>query len=686
MTSRFSVGAPNRTCLPRWFTAPLAVALATTLALALVGLPLAMAGWFHPPIVIPLWIIVAVLFSLVAWRHLPADDGVPSRAEHALTALVVVGAAAYAIWTGVNHGQHLIVDRDPGVYLVTGAWLGEEGNLRLDGTEGPFDTPTLRPNGAGFSPNSSDSLSPQFPHLTAVVLATASWVDDRAMLVTNAIIGGAVLLCVYAVASAFMSAFWAASAAGLLALTFPFVYFTRDTYSEPLAALLLFGGLWLLSIAWQRANIPLGCIAGALLGATCMVRIDGLLLMVPLVAVLIIEWRAAEAPGRRWALGALGSMLATATVGVLETRFYSEAYFREDLQPRLPALIAATAAAGIAAALLTRHLWRRSGASDEAPRSALKVVTAVALAGAAGVVLWAATVRPDPSGLPETSDDLPVGSIILDLLDQAETLSYRWLEWYLGRVGVAAGVVALLVLTACALLDGRYRAARPVAGVALATTLVYLVSPTITPEQVWAMRRFVAASIPGLLIALAWGADRVWGIRGGGVLRWAGPSVAVCLVGVTAFATASATSPIRLVRDGVPMLQVVNQICDVADDEPSAILVSRDNLMSITMPESLRTWCDVPTAGAGNTTNAAEVEALARAWEAEGRRLLVLSIQPEPFEGGLEGQDIELPAVALSTVEPTITRRPEALAPDRRAVKGEHSVLTPHLLVVDPAD
>jgi hypothetical protein len=681
-----TVGAPARTCLPRWFSVPLALGLMVALALALVGLPLAMAGWFHAPIVIPAWLLASVLLSVLVWRHLPSDDRAPSRAEHVVTALVVVGAGVYALWTGLNHAQHLIVDRDPGVYLTTGAWVGKEGNLRVGGLEGPFaEDPGLRPSGSGFSPNDDGSLSPQFPHLTAVVLGTASWLDERAMFVTNALVGGAVLLCVYAVASTLMRPFWAASAAGLLALTLPFSYFTRDTYSEPLAALFLFGGLWLLASSWDRPSVSLGCIVGALLGATCMVRIDGLVSLVPLAAVLVIELRAETSPRRSWAIAALVAMLATAAVGVLETRVFSTSYYDAALRERLPPVVGGVLVAGIAAVVLTRRLWHRSGGPDETPTGLLKWATGALVVGVAGVVIWTATVRPDTSGLPETSADIVVG-MALDLLDQAETLSYRWLEWYTGRFSLAVAFVALLALTAYALLDARLRHARAFAGMVLATTILYLISPHITPEQVWATRRFIVVTVPGLLIALAWAADRLWSIRPREPLRWVGATAAVALIAVTAATTAWATRPLRAVRDGVPMHLVVEHICDVVDDEPSALLVSRDNLMSVTMPESLRVWCEVPVAGAGNDTNSDDVEALARAWEAEGRQLFVLSIQPAPFDGGLTGRDIELPVVALRTAEPTITRRPEALVPDQRAVKGEGSVLTPHLLEVDPND
>lgn len=55
------------------------------------------------------------------------------------------------MWNGVYHAQHLVVERDPGVYLVTAKLLSDDRGLDIDGPTGAFeDEEGIRPVGAGF--------------------------------------------------------------------------------------------------------------------------------------------------------------------------------------------------------------------------------------------------------------------------------------------------------------------------------------------------------------------------------------------------------------------------------------------------------------------------------------------------------------------------------------------------------
>jgi hypothetical protein len=288
-------------------------------------------------------------------------------------------------------------------------------------------------------------------------------------------------------------------------------------------------------------------------------------------------------------------------------------------------------------------------------------------AGLLGLFAWMALLRPSVEGIPELAAD--ASGRVLDLLEPLSTITYRWLVWYLGPVGVAVALVALVALAATALLRDRDRLSLALPGVVLTTTVLYLLSPNITPDHPWAMRRFLAVSIPGLLIAQGWALDRMWSWRPRS-LRAVGPAAAVLVACATTFAVVDTSRPMREVEVGRGSLDAVEELCDLTGEAPTAILLAPEALYNATLPKAIRAWCGVPVAGAAPEITPAEVQRLADAWALEGRRLLVVSASGSPFEG-LGGPVRDVSDSPLFAPEMTLTRRPERLAPDTRLVPGD---------------
>lgn len=666
--------------LPAWFSLPLVAVLCTLTVFMLVGLGFAMAGAFLP---LPVVLTSAVVSVLALRRILPAvPRGPVTRGTHVVVGIVVLGSTLVAAYNVSNHAEHLVVNRDPGIYLTTARWLAAEGDLRVERFDETFgDASVVFASVPGFSSPDADPNYPQFPHGLPVVLAGAGWLDAALILVLNPVIASLALLCVFAAGVQAMRPFWAAAATGMLAATFPFVFMARDTYSEPLATVLLFGGLWLLALR-GRPRPALGAMTGVLLGAVCVVRIDGLVSLIPVAAVLALWLRHARRQGDRARVRSIAATaagaLATTGYGLVDTRFFSPDYFRGDLEPRLWALLAAIGAATVAGYVLAPLFWE----IDEPrwrPRSLLRGATLAAGFGLAGALTWMATVRPAASGVPELASE--VTGRLIDLQDQVGTLSYRWQEFYLGRPGTALGFLGLLGLTGAALLRGRDAAPLALPGVILSTTMLYLVSPNITPDQVWAMRRFVAITIPGLLLGAMWLAGRVWQQRHGR-LRLAGPVLALGIVAVTAVPVAETTSPLRSVRIGHPSHALVDSICELATAEPSAVLVADEGLLNFTMPMTIRSWCGVPAAGAATELGDDVLTDMAARWADEGRRLLVLSASGEAVDRSIRDTVYRLHPAALAEPEVTLTREPRALVPDHSIVKAPGGVLRLQLIEV----
>ena len=77
--------------------------------------------------------------------------------------------------------------------------------------------------------------------------------------------------------------------------------------------------------------------------------------------------------------------------------------------------------------------------------------------------------------------------------------SLVWHSWYLGPLALAAGIVGVALLTR-EVLRGRRGPIGLVAVAFLPVAAVYLANPSIFPEQIWVMRRFLPLVIPGFVL------------------------------------------------------------------------------------------------------------------------------------------------------------------------------------------
>jgi glycosyltransferase involved in cell wall biosynthesis len=689
---------------PRWLALPLVGLLALVVAAALVGVTSAVLGWFTPAVVATGTVVLGLPATVVAIRAVPRWSS--SRGSHAAAALVVAAAVAITAWNGANHGEHLVADRDPGVYLTTARHLVDDGDLLVPGPVGPFaDAPGIAPNGVGFSPIRGDgTLEPQFPHLTPVLLAIGGWVGELGLFLVTPLEAGLGLVLVYAWAGAVVGPRWAAPAAVTAGLTMPFMVFARDAYSEPITTVLAFGGLWLLHLAHRSGRLSLWLLGGLAIGATNMARVDSYLYLAPIALALALAIRLAPSERRRdTALGALWCGLGvavTSAVALWDTITLTGRYFEVGLGHRLPLMLGAAVVAGLVGWFGGPRLWARAdvdaGAPELRPTPLLRGGLAAFVVGWAAFFAWAWWVRPDLPGLPPVAVE---GVNILSYLPQAATLSVHWLSWYLGPVPLAA---ALAGLAWSVVRLGRGPRLEPAVvaglGAVLVTLLLYLWSPNITPDHPWAMRRFSAVALPGLVVGISAAGRALWSASGSyrrttvGPRRtaatWLGSGLALATVAASMVTVAAITWPTREARAQIPMRERMHEICDVL--EPAdAVLVPIDGILALMMSVPVGVWCDVPSAGGTVTLEAVDVARLAVEWDAEGRRLVVLSSSETPVFNTLRGAGIVTRAIDLepiypTAIEPTITSRPTEVVVDGRLGKGPDGEITFHLYVIDP--
>lgn len=674
--SRRSGGGRAVTPLPAWFRHLVVAGLLAITGTGVSGLVLALLGIFEP-IPVAAAATVTVAAALVLWyrswsRSRPGTTDAGRTATptaRKVTVLVLLGALAVTAFNARYSGQHLVTNRDAGSYNVTATLLADGGDLLFESREGPFgEHPELRHTGFAFYDTRDDGrLYAQFLHLLPVLLAVASWVGGLTLLfTTNALLGGLALLAVFALATRFLRPWPAALATGALAVTIPQVWFSRDSYTEILSQALLFGGLWLLLMAREDFSPGRGFLAGAVLGAMAATRIDGFVILVPLTAYAVAEWMLADdvrapRPRRVFAMSVGVGTLLTAGLGLLDGRWRSPVYLG-DLESSVTDqawVIGAALGAGLLVGVLRhpmRRLARRFGRAHGPIATLAAAGVVVAAAAAAARPLFQEALG-TPNGLVEALQ-VRDGLTVEPARTYAE-YSFHWMGWYLGPIVLAAAVVALAVLA-------WWVVRRPsVTGVLvvsafLVPTVAYLWRPSITPDHLWAMRRFLPVTLPGLVVLAFWAFDqgwyRQWPARRLG--RAVKPVVGAAVVSTFAF-LAVALWPLRTARDEVPMRDLIDATCERVDG--AAVVVLDGGNLGNAWPQAVRSWCDVPTARAAPELGPEYFRELAREWRAEGRELVLLHSAAVPFDAEGDVYTEFVDEITILRPEQTLDRRPDRL-------------------------
>jgi hypothetical protein len=633
---------PSDGALPGWFSVSLRAVLSSILGLSLVGLPAAILGVFRAEVVLPVAVALAAVIAF-SWQRrasAPISSHIPS-----LAALLVVGG-----FTALNvkySSEHLLVERDPGVYVATAAWLASSGGLIFPSLEGPFaDAEGLRVNGAGFY-GIGGIIYPQFLHMLPVLMGSAAWLGGTAMaLRANAVLGGVALLAMFAFATRLLRPWWALAAVAGTAALLPQVYFSRDAYSEIPTQLFLFAGLWALWDADRDSDPVRGLIAGVFFGATCLARIDSFLYLIPLTAYL---WVRIIGGGRvRFALAVATGVIPVAGLGLIDGFLRSPGYLG-DLWPQVLLILIALGLVTLlgAVAWLASDVVKRAFIGLRRRRRVIHLILATALVAAALFAYW---IRPR-LGPPPAVEGGPTTA-----LARLSVFSFRWLSWYVGPVALAAGIGGVVLLLGDMLRSGAFAGRiMPFLGSVGLTSGLYLWNPSIAPDHIWAMRRFVPIVLPGLMICAMVLSSHLWMTRTV-VLK----ALALALVVASLAFPLQVLLPLRAVRAQAGVVEAVDRLCAGIGPE-AAVLVARQQFLHLVLPQTIQALCNVPVASEGLSDH--PIEELAAAWAREGRDLFLVSAAP-PGRGSSR-LIVEMPVLDL---EQTHRERPNEM--QRRVPPG----------------
>ncbi|HET7279703.1 MAG TPA: hypothetical protein VFJ22_16620 [Dermatophilaceae bacterium] len=654
----------------------LAAALWVVLASVACG-ALALAGVWQPVVGLTALLVAAA----AAWR---VTNGLPSRALPLWVAAALVAiAVGSGVWASMTHSEQVLPRRDSASYLQSAIDLATHHrrpiSVDVDSIGGPdvlripgvtLASPAFYQTGSAADP----AIQPQFMVGPSAVYSAAWWVGGpKGAFLAPAWAAALAVLAIGVLVATTLGPRWSPLAAFSVALTFPWVHTARSTYSEPLAMLVLLGGLLGMAVAGRRtitevASRRAGLLGGVLVGGTALVRADGLretILVLPVVALSAVQRRPFAKPLL------MGAGIATA-VAVAAGLALSSQYLGSIAGSLVPlvglgVVMAILSWAGIA--LARRGLRLPALVQAWLPRTLAGVVLLVGVA-LASRPLWQ-VVRQSP--------DDPGSHVVAGLqqrqglpIDGGRTYAEHTVTWLAWWVGPLALVIALVVLAALAHRgSSRWVEGRRLAGwvgpliVASGSTLLTLYRPGITPDHPWADRRLLFA-LPLVAVLVTCAAAT---LTRRATRRMPVPFMAVVSVGTSLallVPTAMATWPHRAERVEAGELAAVDAVCrSVA---PGDLLLMVDSRAANEWPPVLRGQCGVQalsTTSALRSDPAALRSAVAQvraAASSRGHRLVLLAADSPASLAALGAGGIRQVANTSVLEDPRLLeRRPDHL-------------------------
>jgi hypothetical protein len=611
----------------RWLAIlPDAVA-AGVAGLCAAAVTLLMLGAFHPLAVL----VVAggaglVLAVAAAWRPPPV-----ARRERAPLVLALSLCAAAGLVNAALSSEFVFNQRDPAIYAATARWLVDHPSLDIETRPDVFgDLPGLEAASNGFERAAPGQVYAQGAPALPAVLAIGGWVGGNGMLLrVNAALGAGFLLALFGLTRRVAGAWPALAVTAVMAVSLPFLAFTRSPYTEPVTGLLVLGGL---SVLWraQREDRPLRfAVAGTILGSTALVRIDGYTALLALVVVATVSLASAPA-ARRWRTACCFAALFAPVLVLGGLALTALAIHSADYLANLrSALLAVALAAGGLAAAGGATIWATGQhpsvlVSADRHRRRLGTAAGMAVLAAALVLasrpLWFVSRLAPPDSRAETEAWQRAFHQPVDGARSYDEATLTWLAWYHGWPAVILGVLGLAWLVRRTVAR-RQGLPLPVLLVVGSVALLYLNRQGIFPDHIWAMRRFLPVVVPGLLLGVAV-VLRCLAARGRG-----GTIAAIATWVVVLATTAGVSAPLAGQREYVGQLAEVERVCQAVGRDGALLLTG--GFPASGYLQTFRSFCGVPVQSASGLGQP-ELAAAASAAEAAGRTLFLGHLEMTP--------------------------------------------------------
>lgn len=585
---------------------------------------------FHPYFVFPL---LAILVA-ASWRLTPSRldvsglfAGSRERTVRARSAARFRGAVDWAligtvaaillvaIWVLIQlpyFSEQVAITRDPGIYTVRAFWLLNHASPDVTLTDQLLHLKAAVPD-ALIDFGAETGRGVRYLQSTTVVpgmLAAAGWLGGPSLLMQgDVLIGGSGLIAVYAVSRRLAGPLFGLVPMVALAASMPMVAFSRVPFTEPLsmvAVMTCLLGLWQ---GYREDRTALWLLAGAGAGGVALTRIDGWLVIIG-GAVGFGIWGAfaITTRSRRRILAALGwyslAALVVGGLGLTDLIFHSPDYFVVLRPSAFPLMVGAPATMVLAAVVtVLPGLPSLSGWLGTHAR-----VVAIVLVAVVGAVMVVMLIRPLFEQLRFVDDQAVQAAnearqqaegLVIDPSRSYDEQSLTWMSWYLGwPTVILAGLAGLRAIQQAV---RRRRAGLVlVVSVIAVNSALYLNNVSITPDQVWAMRRFLPVILPGGLLLVGWmlseafQARETWGTKLFG--RLGRRRIPVVTTLIVLFAVGVAVYPVKVwrtglftVREWAGQYDLVQQICTEVGNQK--VLLLGGNPPTGSYQPSLRAIC-----------------------------------------------------------------------------------------------
>ena len=672
-----------------WFNQVTLLPVLLAMAWLIPGTALLMAGRLRPaPLVLISAPLAVILIAAVGRREpgqrlITAPGRRPARpGGRGLDRLVGPrghdrGGSRLGAWQIRLNSPQVIVTRQPGALFQVAYWIAGHGSLPIPESLRDFGGahPGLTFASTGLAAGHG-GLVPQFASGLAIVTAGGWWIHGMTTAaLVSPVLGALAVLTFGGLAGRLTGPQWAPPAAVVLAVTLPEQYTSRSAFAEPLAQLLLLGGLclvadsltiragrswlpsypeWLRWPGWLspgRAAAALGGLALGLAALASLSVLPDLIPVIPFVGLL-------AAAGRPQALPLGLGVLAGAGYAIAATWLTAPAALAAPGFPVRQASLIATGVAVATVAAVAVAAWPRARAwvgrliprllRWRLPEVAAALVPAALLAFLIRPSLQTAHWNPGPgtTGYIGALQKL-LGLPVQPTRSYAEDSLY-WVIWYIGIPALLlAGFGMALLVRRCvrALLrwadaDGAARAWGLPLMIFAWTAVIVLWNPNTAPDQPWASRVLVPLVVPGFIVGAVWVAawlDRRARERGAGltavslaaacfVLAMVVPT-AVTTFGITLSQSGSghsgpAATGLGVTRTGAGQTAAVQELCGAMSARMSVVIL--DRVAAGEFAQVIRGMCGVPVGVLAGAPEA-QVQAVIRGIAGAGREPVLLA-------------------------------------------------------------
>lgn len=629
------------------------------LCLGVVSLCAVLLDAFTPLVVVPATIVAIALTARAGASPIALNCGAVLS-----TVVALVFVAAWVVLNLPYVSEFVIVYRDPGFLALQALWLDDNPMSEISvGAAGHVAEVVTRATAStGAFDLRGDVLYAQGNKMFPAILATTGWVrGEFSVLAGNLAIGGAGLLAVFAVGRRLIGNWWGLVPMAALGLSLPYIWFSRAAYTEPLTMTFVLGGLVVGLSALRTGRRVEYVMTGALLGGAAAARIDGALVVVAMIAALSVVCAATVDAGARRAARirfglALTPALLLTALGYWDIRQQSPAYLAFSAR-EVYGLLAVTGAATVVGIALTAapgltglRLWLVRHRRVLGAAALIAVLVTFAVLASRPLWLVEHNIGADSPVVGAVHNLQLAAGLDVDPRRSYDEFSLSWFSWYLGWHVVLLAAAGLALMLRGAVRDG-------VPGWFLFVTVVgtgslyYLIWVSITPDQIWAMRRFVPVAMPGFLLATTWVLAR-FAARN---VRRRVVSIALAMT-VTLFPIASWDGLADEVEHRGRYSQA-SAMCD-ALDAAGVTRVVWVHSSAFRYLATIRVLCDVEVVEFLETPSAEELQAVGQAWGPGAVAVLTFNVDAVPWQST---PLVPLERRATSVLDRPLTERPTTM-------------------------